>query len=131
MESAQEFIQRYLTEKAKLHILQFETGAPFYRNFYSKEHFKFLFDFFKKREANPEQFVSIESGEQTARVFTVKAYDKRQDRHRYNLCVSDGRWVISSAESECFACHGSGFRRDQKCNICDGKGWKNYAKTAT
>src|ERR1035441_10668584 len=106
MESSEEFIQRYLSEKAKLNSLLFETGAPFYQKFFSKEHFEYYFDFFKKKEASPEQFVSIETivsaetSEQTARAITVESFDKRQSRSRYNLHISDGHWEISSRSEE-------------------------------
>ncbi len=131
MESAQEFIQRFLSEKAKLHSLMFKTGAPFYQTYFTSDYFKYYSDFYAKREASPEEFVSIEVGEQTARVITSEPFDKRQNRSRYNLCVSDGRWKISSKESECFVCHGSGVRGDKKCHVCEGIGWKNYEKAAT
>ena len=131
METAQEFIQRYLSEKASLSSLLYKTGAPFYQKYFTSDYLKYSADFRAKREANPEAFVSIEVGEQTARVITSEQFDSRQIRSRYNLCVSDGQWKMSNKEAECFACHGSGHRADKQCHVCEGKGWKNYAQAAT
>lgn len=46
-------------------------------------------------------------------------------RSRYRLISLGDSWLISSAELECFSCHGSGKRKDgqKTCNLCDGKGW--------
>jgi len=130
MESAQEFIQRYLSEKISLNSLLYQTGAPFNRKYFTNDYFKYYADFRAKREANPEEFVSIEVGEQTARVITSERFDGRQNRSRYNLCMSDDLWKIASKESECFVCHGSGRRGDRECHVCEGKGWRNYARSA-
>jgi hypothetical protein len=131
METAQEFIERYLNEKASLNGLLYRTGAPFYQKYFMNAYFKHYSDFRAKREANPEMFESIEINDQTARVITSERFDSRLIRSRYNLSVSDGQWKISSKESECFICHGSGHRGEQECHVCEGKGWKNYAQTAT
>jgi hypothetical protein len=137
MESSEEFIQRFLDEAAKLNTLQFETRAPFYQKFFSKEQFEYFFDSFKRREASPEQLVSIETVasegtcEQKARAITAHLIGKNPRRARYTLCINDGQWEISGIESECWLCNGNGLRGQQKCEQCEGNGWINYARTAT
>jgi hypothetical protein len=131
MESAEEFAQRYLKEKAELSNVQFKTTMPFLQKYFTKDYVAYHEDFHRKREANPEVFVSIETGEQTIRFITKESFSKMQQRHRYTLHPLDGQWQISSREAECFACHGSGRKGIMTCPICGGAGWKDYLKTAT
>ena len=129
METAEEFIRRYLQMKADLRGAMSKAYVPFYEKYFTNDWNNYRSDVDAKRR--DEEFVTIEMGDQTARAITIEPFKNMENRRRYILCVVDGQWKISGKESECFNCHGSGKYGDLKCTICDGVGWKDYLRSTT
>jgi len=130
MESAEEFINKYLNEKAELSSLLFKNRLPFLHKYFEEDYVNLELDFHRTREANLETLESIESGEHRTRFITKESFPKKEFRHRYTISVSDKTWKISGKEAECFACKGNGQQGSQKCHFCNGNGWKDYLKSA-
>jgi hypothetical protein len=128
MESAEEFIRKYLREKSDMAKLSFKTHTPFYEKYFTDDWNEYRSDSNAQRQA--EEFVSIEVGDQTAHAITIESFKGWENRSRYILCVIEGQWKISRKESKCIKCRGSGKYGSSECSVCDGTGWMDHLRNS-
>jgi hypothetical protein len=124
MESAEEFVRRYLREKADRERSLFKAGVVFYEKYFTNDWNKYRLDFDAERQ--DEHLISIEVSDQIAHFITIHPYKDFENRSRYLLCVVDNHWKISSKQSECIDCRGRG----NNCSACDGSGWRDYVRNS-
>lgn len=124
MESAQQFIVNYLRDRAVLDAELQRLSETFHRRFYTEEYMGLLVRAWNR---NPtENFVSADGNELEAKVITMTRRGDQEERFRYHVRFSFGRWRIHRKESECFSCKGTGKRNDKPCDMCHGKGWMDW-----
>jgi hypothetical protein len=131
METAQQFIESYLREKAALHVEQGRLMEPFNRKYFTEDYMKPLLDLFASRQKNPEKFTSMEISDEATQIITTDCFGKMQHRSRYHLRVSGGRWKIFKKEAECPICQNKSLNDKKECRFCGGVGWKDYQYDAT
>ena len=130
MESAQQFMESCLAQRAAAEEAGRRCSEVIYQKFYAAEYQKYLLAAHALRRKNPEMFSVAEVSGEKAKVITTRLSFKRQERRRYHLRLSNGRWEIYGAETECFACRGTGCKDEQACTFCGGVGWKDYLRDA-
>ena len=126
MESAQDFIERYLREMRELRQEWRQLVTRVHHRFYSADYEKQVCNSHAEHAKRIETFVSAEASKISATVITSQPFGKsKQQRCRYYLAFSADEWRITNRENECLMCHGLGYNQiDEKpCLICHGKGW--------
>ena len=125
-QTAQEFFDQYLAEKAALYQAYKQMSAPVDAKFFSVEYLKRIEEWNKDRE--PERLERAEVFGPTARMFTLQRAAKREMRHRYQLRLVGEKWEIHTLEFECFACRRKGHQTNSECKFCHGEGWMEVFK---
>ncbi len=129
METAQDFMERYLREKAKLQQVARQSNMSLHQQFFTEDYVKVLHNWQTSQGNIPESFVSAEVSDIAAKIITVRATGKLDQRYRYHLAFAEGKWKITSQERACFLCHGTGKGNNTPCQVCDGKGWTHLYRT--
>jgi DnaJ-class molecular chaperone len=128
MQTAEEFMQSYLRDKAEMQQFQHEKIKEFHRKYFGESYIKYLSDWQDAKKHNPEIFVSIELSRLSAKAITSEPLGNTQQRYCYDLVVSGQGWKIERKTWECFACRGIGRGDRNICNVCNGKGWTDPRK---
>jgi hypothetical protein len=130
MESAQEFVERYLAEQAVAEQAGHRWSEAMYERFYSAEYQTYFVDAHVRRQKNLETFSRAEISDGKVIVITTRLRFRREHRRRYLLRSVNSQWEIYGAEDECFACRGTGRKDEKACTFCEGVGWKDYLRDA-
>jgi hypothetical protein len=128
MQSAQEFIESFLREKAEALRSSRNTHRQLREKFFSKEIVQFYSKWEEERDKNPESVSIIEITDNTASFITSELIREKLWRNRHHLRFSENKWEIHKMEAECFVCKGTGNHADKPCRVCGGIGWKDYAR---
>jgi hypothetical protein len=127
MQSAQEFIESFLREKAEALRSFRQINLDLRKKYFAKDILEYHTKWEEERNKNPASASIIEITDNTGSFITTEVIRKKLWRHRYHLRLSDSKWEIYKEETECFLCKGTGQHADKPCHHCDGVGWKNYS----
>lgn len=132
MNSAREFMEFYLSEKAELEAkhrrLHRRLYGPFEEKFIAPDYLNLYIERRQHREENPETFISLEMFGDSARAITTGRASGFPKRYRYHLQRSAIGWQICEVEWECIMCAATGRLLDRICPSCDGAGWRDPLK---
>jgi hypothetical protein len=128
MERAEEFMDLYLREKARLAAAQQRLCRGFETRFLAPEYLKLYLDRRELRAQSPETIMSAEEFANAAKVITTGRPGGMPKRYRYQLRRSRNGWQICEIQWECFLCGGTGARDGVECEVCGGEGWKDSMK---
>jgi hypothetical protein len=130
MQSINEFMQAYFSERMELHMAVVAQNEPFRQKFFTPEFSDTLrrsYDAIRSFALKePAKIVSVQQTEASAEVTTTEPVLDRHKSFRYHLQRSGQSWLVQRREWECFVCKGTGTRAGGRCTRCDGTGWKNY-----
>lgn len=126
VQSAQEFIEHYLRNKAEVQRSHFQLHKVSYEKYFTENLLSYYLDWERQRREKPEKFIGVEVSGNSAKAITIEDFGERQQRHRYILLAMGETWKIESIQWECFACKGTGKRNDKTCHLCNGVGWKDH-----
>jgi hypothetical protein len=124
METAQEFMERYLREKVEMQQFARKRSLSVYQKFFTEEYVNRVNDFQTFRAQNLETLVIAEVSDTSAKIITSGLDAKKQQRFRYHLELAGEAWKINGQERECFFCGGTGQQDRGTCSHCEGKGWR-------
>lgn len=125
-QTAQEFMDSYLREKAELMKLDHRVRGAFEEKFYSEEIMKHsYYSREKNEELNREMLSEIAVDGDVAKVVTTMPAVGRKATQRYHLRMAGERWQICCSESPCIHCNGPGQIAKGFCSRCGGTGWKD------
>jgi hypothetical protein len=131
-QTAQEFMESYLREKAELMKTDNKMRGAFEEKFYSEAIMKYIYPSRERTlEMNRDMLLAVAVDGDEAKAVTTKppvGSDEIQPMQRYHLRRAGKRWRIFCTESTCMNCNGSGRIPKGSCAICGGTGWKDYAR---
>jgi hypothetical protein len=130
MKSPQEVIESLIAERALMEEASRARHMQIYQKHFTQDYVKCAQSFLERFGKNPETFSIAEVLDSSATTVTTRRRANRQEKHRYLLRRILDRWEIHSQETECCLCDGAGSRRGAPCEICAGKGWKDYVRDA-
>jgi hypothetical protein len=125
MQTAQEFFDDYLREKAALAKTYHEMWVQGHSKFFTEDYINHARNWQANLEAAPTVLQRAEIVGSTAKMYTSEPLGTRQQHYRYILSVSEDRWQIESLQWECFRCKGTGQRQEKPCPSCNGEGFKD------
>jgi len=128
MQSAQEFIESFLREKAVVFRLTRQACHQFDKKFFSESIVTCRSNWNEDRNRNLESVSLIDTSNDTVSFITTELIFRRTHRKRYHLRISENKWEIHKQEDECFLCKGTGLSAEKPCRHCHGIGWKDYSQ---
>src|ERR1700749_3154733 len=108
METAQEFMERFLRKKAEAQKITAAHYISLFESFHTKE---FLERFLRKqtdRENNLEKLEKVEEHEGSVTAFTSELYPTLNFLCRYHLLLHNATWRITRTDYACIFCKGTG-----------------------
>lgn len=130
MKTPQQVIESLLAERAEMEDAARARLVQIYQKHYASDYVQCIQLLHERARNNRETFSIAEVLDSSATILTLRRRANRQEKHRYHLRRITDSWEIHREESECFACDGTGLRRGESCEICAGKGWKDYLRDA-
>src|SRR5579871_6227759 len=100
METAQDFIKRYLIAKAENALDCRQDSKAFRSEHYAEDFLKQMDDWATARGRNQEAFESAEVTATSAKITTNRVSGKASHRSRYILAPDGKTWKITRLESE-------------------------------
>jgi hypothetical protein len=128
METAQEFIERYLREKSEIFQASRQRSEDLHQKFFGEDYLKIIQDWQDTHRHGPESFEIADASDTSAKITTIKVFNNKQERVRYYLKFSAETWKITNQERECFLCNGAGGKNKAACKLCNGNGWTEFFK---
>src|ERR1700744_1811760 len=127
-QTAQEFMESYLREKADLIKSDNRNRWAFEEKFYSEEIMKHSYSSWKQQEELLPEVLSVvtDCGDVVKVVTTMPAL--RNSMTRYHLRIAGERSQICCTEFVCIDCGGSGQTAKGVCSRCGGTGWIDPAR---
>src|SRR6267378_350152 len=128
MQSAENFLHDYLGSRTKVSREQWAIHELHVRRFFAPNYEPWDRD---KCIAGleSEKIVSVNINGGSTEIVTTSVSFGVSQRTRYWLGNADNSWQITSMESACCVCLGSGKEGGHACNICKGKGWSLIGET--
>jgi hypothetical protein len=132
METAPEFMQRFLREKIASQKAGHQINKSLLEKFYGDDYMEYFLSWQDAREKKPERLETVETAESsaTAIAITKDPFSRHQQRYRYHLRADGADWKIDGKEWECFACRDTASGGRPNCQFCAGTGWIDHRKTA-
>jgi hypothetical protein len=130
METAREFMQRFLREKAAAQKAGHQINESLLKKFYGDEYMHYFLDWQTAREKKPEILETVETAADSTVALTHDPFGRHQQRYRYHLRAEGAAWKIDGKEWECFACRGTAPGPRPNCQFCGGTGWIDHRKSA-
>lgn len=125
METAQEFMERYLKEAAGTQKAVFSNYISLFKSFHTAECLERFLKTQSDRENNLEKLEMVEEHNGSVKAFTTEQFETLNFRRRYHLLLQDTIWKITRTDYACSLCAGTGKKRDStECSFCKGTGWK-------
>lgn len=129
MQTIEEFMQAYFTERAELHRTWLEKFAPFRESVFTADYLAALYEGWSEDEAyareHPPVVQGIEIHGSDAVVITVEPDLGEKKQVRYLLRTTETGWQIACKGGHCYSCKGTGRRKNGKCKNCNGLGWNS------
>ena len=120
MESIEEFIRKYLSERVSVLRQEEQELAPFRAKFYTE-------DCRRDRrarivaESESETLIDVSGRETEGQAITrVRTAAGETQRVRYHVRLAGDRWLIRALDIECRYCRGVA---GSHCQCCEGNGW--------
>ena len=129
METAQEFIERYLHEKSQISQVTRQSTTALNQKFFRQDYLKHLQEWQDTLGHISESIVRADVSETSVKIFTVTVIGKTQYHYRYHLVFAAEAWKITNQERECLLCNGTGQKNGVVCPICKGEVWSQLYKT--
>jgi hypothetical protein len=127
MQSAEQFMELFLREQAKVGAAARDLYQPFEERFYEPDYLALHTDSRAEREKKRETLLTAEDYGEIAKAITTGRGGVPK-RYRYHLRRFGTSWRIQEREWECLLCQGTGKQRDDPYETCHGTGWKDMMK---
>lgn len=126
----QQVIESFWREKAEAAAKSNVLLAPLHAKYFGEPLLGHARDYLKKAKVDE----SVEETTQHAGSAVVIAREPlaagHVQRKRYHLSADGESWRITSIESECIHCAGTGRSGRMSCHMCGGSGWYDFRKNA-